>query len=140
MAAAYFQRPLMPEFFSAGEALDEGSRRTYDDWQTFLDAGRRFMQWLKYAGYNAAVVPIYHEGSTLYPSRLLEPTPRYDSGIFLSAGQDPVRKDVLEDFPYADTMPQLENPWHEDRIKTLRAAAGLLKSEPDLFLTLEVCV
>jgi hypothetical protein len=51
-----------------------------------------------------------------------------------------VRKDVLEDFPHADTMPQLENPWHADRIKTLRAAAALLTREPDLFLTLEVCV
>ena len=52
-----------------------------------------------------------------------------------------VRKDVLEDFPYADTMPQLENPWHEDRIKTPPASASrLLTREPDLFLTLEVCV
>ena len=51
-----------------------------------------------------------------------------------------VRKDVLENFPYADTMPQLENPWHADRIKTLRAASALLTREPDLFLTLEVCV
>jgi hypothetical protein len=51
-----------------------------------------------------------------------------------------VRRDVLENFPYPDAMPQLENPWHADRIKTLRAAAALLPKEPDLFLTLEVCV
>jgi hypothetical protein len=51
-----------------------------------------------------------------------------------------VRQDLLENFPYTDTMPNLENPWHADRIKTLRAAADLYKKEPDNFLTLEVCV
>jgi hypothetical protein len=51
-----------------------------------------------------------------------------------------VRVDVLENFPYPDAMPRLENPWHADRIKTLRAAAELYKKEPDHFLTLEVCV
>jgi hypothetical protein len=51
-----------------------------------------------------------------------------------------VRHDLLSDFPYADTMPNLENPWHEDRIKTLRFAAELYKKEPDHFLILEVCV
>jgi hypothetical protein len=51
-----------------------------------------------------------------------------------------VREDVLADFPYQDAMPRLENPWHEDRIKTLRYAAELYKKEPDYFLTLEVCV
>lgn len=51
-----------------------------------------------------------------------------------------VRRDVLDDFPYADTMPKLENPWHEDRIKTLRRAAAMLKAEPDNFLMLETCV
>ena len=51
-----------------------------------------------------------------------------------------VRVDVLENFPYEDAMPKLENPWHADRIKTLRVAAALYKKEPDHFLTLEVCV
>jgi hypothetical protein len=51
-----------------------------------------------------------------------------------------VRQDVLENFPYADTMPQLENHWHDVRVKTLRRAAELYKKEPDNFLTLEVCV
>ena len=51
-----------------------------------------------------------------------------------------VRRDVLDDFPYFDSMPKLENPWHEDRIKTLRRASALLKTEPDNFLILETCV
>lgn len=51
-----------------------------------------------------------------------------------------VRCDVLESFPYPDTMPQLENPWHDDRVRTLRVASALYKTEPDNFLTVEVCV
>ena len=51
-----------------------------------------------------------------------------------------VRADLLENFPYPDALPKLENPWHADRVKTLRAAAALYKKEPDHFLTLEVCV
>lgn len=51
-----------------------------------------------------------------------------------------LRQDLLENFPYPDSLPQLENPWHADRIKTLRRAAELYKTDPDLFLMMEVCV
>ena len=51
-----------------------------------------------------------------------------------------VRQELLIDFPYQEAIPKLENPWHQDRIKTLRSAAQLYKSEPDNFLNLEVCV
>ena len=51
-----------------------------------------------------------------------------------------VREDLLIEFPYQDSLPKLEREWHSDRIKTLRHAAALYKTEPDNFLTLEVCV
>ena len=51
-----------------------------------------------------------------------------------------VRADVLENFPYPDSLPKLENAWHDNRVVTLRKAAGLYRTEPDHFLTLEVCV
>lgn len=51
-----------------------------------------------------------------------------------------IRQDHLASFPYPDSLPKLENPWHEDRIKTLRKAAELYAKEPDNFLTIEVCV
>jgi len=51
-----------------------------------------------------------------------------------------VRQEHLLKFPYPDEMPTLENPWHVDRVKTLRKAADAFTKEPDLFLTLEVCV
>jgi len=96
LIAAFFDRPIFPENFGAGKALDASGEGTWDDWATFLEGGRRFVEYLKYAGYNAAVVTVACEGSSLYPSRLLEPTPKYDSGVFLTNGADPVRKDVLE--------------------------------------------
>ena len=51
-----------------------------------------------------------------------------------------LRHDLLEAFPYPDSLPALENPWHSDRIATLRKAAEAWKAEPDLFLLMEVCV
>ncbi|QEL18419.1 hypothetical protein [Limnoglobus roseus] len=51
-----------------------------------------------------------------------------------------IQEQHLREFPYPDGLPQLENSWHADRIKTLRQAAALYAKEPDNFLTLEVCV
>ena len=96
MLAAYFDKPLFPENFAASEGLDEASQRSLDDWQTFLEGTDRLIQYLKHVGYNAAVISVVSEGSSIYPSDLLEPTPKYDNGLFFSTGQDPMRKDVLE--------------------------------------------
>lgn len=94
--AAYLDKPLFPENFGASEALDAATNRSLDDWETFYQGGSRLVEYLKYAGYNGAIISVACEGSGLYPSRLLQPTPKYDSGAFFSTGQDPVRKDVLE--------------------------------------------
>lgn len=52
-----------------------------------------------------------------------------------------LRQDLLENFPYsAENMPQLENAWHDVRISTLRKASQVYKTDPDLFLMIEVCV
>ncbi|MGH7171927.1 MAG: hypothetical protein ACRELF_09940 [Gemmataceae bacterium] len=51
-----------------------------------------------------------------------------------------LRKDLLEDFPFAEAMPKLEQEWHSDRIVTLRRAAEMYKKEPDNFLPIEIYV
>lgn len=51
-----------------------------------------------------------------------------------------LRKEYLENFPYPDSMPELENAWHSDRIVTLRRAAAAYKTNPELFLFLEIVV
>ena len=93
---AHFDRPLFPEIFSASQAVDPGSGRGLDDWQTFYEGAIRLVTYLRHVGYSGACVTVYCEGSTIYPSALLEPTPKYDSGIYFGTGQDLFRKDVLE--------------------------------------------
>ncbi len=96
MFASCLERPLLAENFSAGEALDPVTGRTLDDWVTFYLATTRLVEYLQHTGSGCIMLPVLCEGSTLYPSQLLEPTPRYDTGLFFESGQDPVRKDVLE--------------------------------------------
>ena len=96
LLAAYLDRPLIPENFSADECLDPWSGRSLDDWWTFYEGGTRLVEYLNHAGYNGLMLAVLADGSTIYPSALLEPTPRYDTGAFFATAQDPVRKDVLE--------------------------------------------
>ena len=51
-----------------------------------------------------------------------------------------VKEEHLIAYPYPDSLPKLENPWHDARVQTLRTAAAAYKAEPDNFLVLEVCV
>ena len=96
LLAAYMDRPMLPENFSAQESFDPTIERGLDDWQTFHESGTRLVEYLEYAGYNGLMINVLADGSTIYPSRLLEPTPRYDTGVLFGTAQDPVRKDVLE--------------------------------------------
>ncbi|MCP3696327.1 MAG: family 10 glycosylhydrolase [Planctomycetaceae bacterium] len=96
LVTAYFDKPLFPENFGAPEGIDPMTRSSLDDWITFYEGGDRLTRYLHFAGYNAAVVTVMCEGATLYPSTQVQGTPKYDSGIFFTTGQDPIRKDVLE--------------------------------------------
>jgi hypothetical protein len=51
-----------------------------------------------------------------------------------------IRRDLLVDFPFMDTMPQLENPWHDVRVQTLRRLAKAYQTDPSNFLVLEIDV
>lgn len=96
LVGPYLQKPLLPEILGATQVLDTSSHRSLDDWQTFYDAGNRLAQYLKYQQFNSVLLGVTADGSTIYPSAHLQPTPRYDSGVYLSSGQDIKRKDVLE--------------------------------------------
>ncbi|HKD36311.1 MAG TPA: family 10 glycosylhydrolase, partial [Pirellulales bacterium] len=96
LLAGYLDRPLFAANFGGGEALDTFTGRSLTDWQTFHEGATRLADYLNATGRNALMMAVLAEGSTIYPSKLLEPTPRFDSGAFLDLGQDPVRKDVLE--------------------------------------------
>jgi len=96
LLAAYLDRPLFPENFSAVESYDSWSGRSLDDWRTFYDGGSRLVEYLQHVGYNGLMLTVAADGSTIYPSAQLHPTPRYDMGVFFATAADPVRKDVLE--------------------------------------------
>tara|TARA_R110002095_G_scaffold78106_2_gene67141 strand:+ start:93811 stop:97773 length:3963 start_codon:yes stop_codon:yes gene_type:complete len=92
----YLQKPLLPEIFGASQVLDQSSNRSLDDWQTFYEAGNRLAFYLKYHDFNSVLLAVSADGSAIYPSQYLAPTPRYDSGVYHSSGQDIQQKDVLE--------------------------------------------
>jgi hypothetical protein len=94
--AGYLDRPLFVENFSAPEMIDVFSRRSLDDWTTFYLGSRRLVEYLNHVGYNRLVMSVLADGSSIYPSSRLEPTPQHDTGVFFATGQDPIRKDVLE--------------------------------------------
>ncbi len=94
--AGYLDRPLFVENFSAPEALDATSHRSLDDWDTFYQGGTRLVKYLKHVGYSGLMMSAFADGSAIYPSQVVQSTPRYDTGVFFATGQDPRRKDVLE--------------------------------------------
>lgn len=94
--AGYLDRPLFVENFSAPEALDSTSHRSLDDWNTFYQGGTRLVKYLKHVGYSGLMMSAFADGSAIYPSQVVQSTPRYDTGVFFATGQDPRRKDVLE--------------------------------------------
>ncbi len=96
LLAGYYDRPLFPENFSASDSFDEWSGRSLDDWHTFYEGSTRLADYLNYVGHNGVMLSVLADGSAIYPSRLVDSTPRYDTGVFFASGQDPVRKDALE--------------------------------------------
>ncbi|MBI2478373.1 MAG: family 10 glycosylhydrolase [Planctomycetia bacterium] len=96
LLSAYYDKPLCAENFSAPESLDESTQQDLADWNTFYTGGVRLVEYLKHVGYNSAIISVSRDGATIYPSRLLDSTPRYDSGTLFVSGQDLQQKDVLE--------------------------------------------
>ncbi len=96
LLAGFYDRPLFAENFSAPETLDAAAGRSLEDWQTFFLGGKRLIEYLAFRGSNGLVLSVVADGGAIYPSRWLEATPRYDTGVFSSLGQDPLRKDTLE--------------------------------------------
>ncbi len=96
LVACYLSEPRFAESLGTAESFDAGSGLSVQTWATFLDGANRLSQYLRYHGYNGVVLGVAGDGSALYPSKLLSPSPRYDTGLQSSSGQDPVKKDVLE--------------------------------------------
>jgi hypothetical protein len=96
LVAAYIGAPRFAESLGAAEELDPVSGLSVDGWSTFLEGANRLAQELCASGYNAAIVSIAADGSSLAPVDSLGASPRYDTGPLSATGADPLRKDVLE--------------------------------------------
>ena len=96
LIAGYISKPMFADNFGAAEILDPHSGLSVHGWSTFLEGANRLAQYLRLSGYNSVLVSVAADGSALYPSKHLLPSPRYDTGLLAAGGQDPSRKDVLE--------------------------------------------
>ena len=96
MLAGYLSRPSFTSNFGAPQSIDASSGRALDDWQTFYFGATRLADYLQYVGYGGQMMTVMSEGSTIYPSQFVAPTPTFDSGASFESAQDPVRKDALE--------------------------------------------
>ncbi len=94
--ALFIGKPMFAQAFSSSEMNDLQTGLCVSDWLTFYDGGKRLIEYLEHVGFNTAVLSIYSDGSTIYPSKVLAPTPRFDNGTFFPTAQDPVRKDIVE--------------------------------------------
>jgi hypothetical protein len=130
LVAAYISVPRLARCLGAAEEHDAQSTLSVEGWGTFLDAARRLAQELKAGGYNAAIVSIAADGSSLAPIAALGGAPRYDAGLLAASGADPIRKDVLEamlrvfDREGLRFIPAVEPATPLPRLEALLAAGG----------------
>jgi hypothetical protein len=84
--AAYVSRPNLAETFgasgerSAANAFNSPFERSRDDWHTHYQATTRLADYLRYAGYNCALIHVFGEARSLYRSNLLSPEAKDDTG------------------------------------------------------------
>ncbi len=136
LAAAYLDRPLLAESFSAPQGFDPVGNQSIHDWETFYLAGTRAVDYLNHMDLGGMMVSVLADGSTIYPSRHLQPTPRYDTGVLGEQGADPLRKDGLE---------MLFRLFDRDKLRLIPALQfaaplpeleDLLRSQPELAASL----
>ncbi len=95
-AFMYLAKPAIAEAFGVSLATDPESGALLHDWVSFYQAGQRLVEYLKWAGYEGAMLNVCSEGGTLYPTNQFAATARYDSGAYFSRCHDPCPKDVVE--------------------------------------------
>lgn len=84
LIAAYLARPLAAETFGATQSAENtsigGASESVDDCQTFYETATRLADYVRYGGFNSAVVSVMADGSSIYPNPQMLFTPRYDTG------------------------------------------------------------
>ncbi len=92
----FLERPTFAQAMNASQVLDQAQNQLFDDWTTIYTGADRLIQYLTANGYTGLAMTVAADGSAIFPSQRLRPTPRWDAGAYFSTGQDPVRKDCLQ--------------------------------------------
>ncbi len=95
-AIAYIGQPDFHRAFSAAESAQTTTGQNLTDWVTFLEGGRRFVQYLRFAGYTGSTVGVWVDGGAILPATQWDASSRFDTGAYFDTGQDPVPKDIVE--------------------------------------------
>ncbi|MEO7403674.1 MAG: hypothetical protein ABIU95_08405, partial [Burkholderiales bacterium] len=96
LISAYLARPLAAETFGAteaSEASDAGTPKSVADLQTSYEAATRLAEYVRYGGYNSAVVSVMADGGSIFPQQQMLFTPRYNARRALDR---PYESDSLE--------------------------------------------
>ena len=93
---AFYELPIFTDHFGGSKSVDSELNQPIDDWITYHQAIQRLIDHLKENGYGGAMLNVACDGSSLFPLDLLQPTAKFDTGVFCSQGRDPIRKDVVE--------------------------------------------
>jgi hypothetical protein len=91
LVAAYIARPLVAETFGASETLDLSSdtgSETLHDWQTIFESATRLADYVRYGGYNSAVIGVLTDGRSIYPSSKLMPLNHGEGGTAATSRHD----------------------------------------------------
>ncbi|MEM7785520.1 MAG: family 10 glycosylhydrolase, partial [Planctomycetota bacterium] len=138
---AFYESPLFAQDFGVVLTRQHDSEASRHDWSFFYEGAKRFIKFLKSQKYKGALLTVARDGSSIYPSDLIRPTQRFDNGMSLGNGEDPIRKDVLElllrmfereglelvpVFDLSFPLPNLERGTSE------KSAAGIVSSSGDL--------
>jgi hypothetical protein len=96
LISLFVNTPLLARTFGAQETPDPLHQQPLEDWSTFWTASQRLVQHARRGGYNCLTLTVAADGGTLYPTKALPNTGRFDSGRFFTDGRDAVGKDVVE--------------------------------------------
>lgn len=81
LIAAYLARPRVTELFGVPANVGSASNPVAatspagEYWQAYYDTATRMVEYLRYSGYNSAIISAWADGLSLYPSSLLRISP-----------------------------------------------------------------
>lgn len=128
----FFEEAHLPRALGAAKVADPGpytGGKPRADWTTYYSAITHLAEWLRYRGENAAMIPVFAYGGSLYPSGILPNNGRYDDGMEFTDGRDAAQKDVVRlileiferngltlipEFAFYTKLPRLEEAFPPD--------------------------